>query len=644
MSSNQLPNHSLNQFLNVLFPDLNGGYIELRFIAKGGGIQSKYYPSIDDVIKDMDYITQQSKRRGVYVGVCPRQEQRGDKSSVKFVKVFWADVDDKNFKGGKTEALEIIKSFPFPPTLIMDTGNGFHVYWGLKEGIKIDSPDDIIRVEAFLKAISKALNADSASAELARVLRIPGTFNHKDPKNPKPVDILESDATRQYGLPDFEPFLASPIDNANLSKNPEGWIATALLELKDGNRHQTFVKITGRLHRDGWTATDILTLLIPQAQKCDFPLDELEQIIDYICTKYTNDNVFPFPSLDIHETEMENKPFQIVSLVDLINGNEEKIGWVVQDIFPSEGVAIISGQPGNCKSWMMQDLAIACASGGKWLDKFDTLKGTVLYVDEESSRPLLHRRLNKLLDGTSLLKEDLSVFFLIAQGLCLNNPYSISHLRTQMKIIKPNLVIIDSLIRVNQAEENSAKEMARVFATVKGLVREFKCCVLFSDHQRKSAGANAMDSLRGSTEKAAFVDTLLSVKRNEDNSLTVMHSKSRFAIPVQSFLVEVEDMGTDRTRVSYTGEAEGQKHQDEVQIIGDFLKAELNHEEWKSRQELVDKAKEMSISQKKLDKGLRYYIASKMIERQDQKITTGRGGKSFVYRWRINVPPTTPLI
>ena len=45
-------------------------------------------------------------------------------------------------------------------------------------------------------------------------------------------------------------------------------------------------------------------------------------------------------------------------------------------------------------------------------------------------------------------------------------------LRDCIKKIKPTIVIIDSLIRVHRADENSAKEMSRIFAAIKDLVRE----------------------------------------------------------------------------------------------------------------------------------------------------------------------------
>ncbi len=61
------------------------------------------------------------------------------------------------------------------------------------------------------------------------------------------------------------------------NKNAPGWIAEALKNLHDGNRDETFCKIVGRMHYDRWMPEDIFQILSPHADKCGYPLDELEK-------------------------------------------------------------------------------------------------------------------------------------------------------------------------------------------------------------------------------------------------------------------------------------------------------------------------------------------------------------------------------
>ncbi len=112
----------------------------------------------------------------VYFGVCPRVRPQGDKASVTHAPGLWVDVDFKRFDDGEAGALRTLADFPLRPTWLVATGGGYHVYWQLRQAVKADAA-----FEARLKSIVRALNADPAATDRSRVLRIPGTFNHKYP-------------------------------------------------------------------------------------------------------------------------------------------------------------------------------------------------------------------------------------------------------------------------------------------------------------------------------------------------------------------------------------------------------------------------------------------------------------------------------
>jgi len=349
-----------------------------------------------------------------------------------------------------------------------------------------------------------------------------------------------------------------------------------------------------------------------------------------------NDNQLPIQAPNSKKNETESKVFVPQSISELIAGVDTKIEWIIPNILPSEGVAIFSAPPSHFKSWLMHDLALSCAKGEMWLDHFACATAKVLYIDEESSKSLLKHRLQKLINGTDTKLESLDVHFLVGQGLNFSEPSSLLELRVVMGKIKPQIVIIDSLIRVHQADENSARDMARVFGVIKDLVREFKCCFVLADHQRKSNnfGGGMEQLLRGTSEKGAFVDTLLSIKRHEQ-MIIVEHSKSRMVQPVPSFLVEVKDVNHNTTRTLYAGEVEAQKQQEHLKGMKEFLESVLSPNEWISRKELVRMSKDEEIPVKRLDQGLKYFAAEGMIDHDQQK-APGRGGKSDVYRWHVD--------
>lgn len=136
----------------------------------------------------------------VCFGPATRKTTDGSRNGVSHVTCLWADADWKDFPNGQAGADESIRKFPLKPSIIVSSGHGYHLYWLLREPVPAS-----IEIEGYLKGITKALGADRAAAELARVLRLPGTFNYKDNENVVPVLISEMTETR-YSLSDFNPW------------------------------------------------------------------------------------------------------------------------------------------------------------------------------------------------------------------------------------------------------------------------------------------------------------------------------------------------------------------------------------------------------------------------------------------------------
>jgi hypothetical protein len=166
------------------------------------------------------------KARGldVYVGVGLSRADRGPthrcvSDDVAGISGFWADLDLKSEAHTKAlpatiaEAISIIPEC-MPPTVVIATGNGAHAWWLFKEPYVFDDAEDrkdtallVSRWQTLLRlrASQRGWAFDRLS-DLARVLRIPGTANLKDPNNPKAV-TLHSATDRRYNLSDFQDYL-----------------------------------------------------------------------------------------------------------------------------------------------------------------------------------------------------------------------------------------------------------------------------------------------------------------------------------------------------------------------------------------------------------------------------------------------------
>lgn len=119
------------------------------------------------------------------------------RENVDQLKAIWFDIDFKSGYPDIKAAISALQAFcktttlP-PPSLLVGSGNGIHVYWPLDTPIPVDRWQKVAQ-SAKEAAKTLDLKADLAcTADACRVLRPPNTLNFKDRANPKPVEILYS--------------------------------------------------------------------------------------------------------------------------------------------------------------------------------------------------------------------------------------------------------------------------------------------------------------------------------------------------------------------------------------------------------------------------------------------------------------------
>ena len=110
----------------------------------------------------------------------------------------------KSLPPDENKAIEISQSI-IPASIIVHSGHGIHAYYLLDEYQK----KDLNHVAKVQKDFQNALNYFSEyevdmTHDLARILRVPGSQNLKDPNNPKPCEVLIDNSHIRYSLTDLE--------------------------------------------------------------------------------------------------------------------------------------------------------------------------------------------------------------------------------------------------------------------------------------------------------------------------------------------------------------------------------------------------------------------------------------------------------
>lgn len=97
----------------------------------------------------------------------------------------------------KDRALAHVLALSVQPSIIVDSGGGWHCYWLLRDTFTIENSEDRSLAQSVLYAWIDTVGGDGGAKDLARVLRVPGTLNHKYTP-PRPVSFYHFDMGLLY--------------------------------------------------------------------------------------------------------------------------------------------------------------------------------------------------------------------------------------------------------------------------------------------------------------------------------------------------------------------------------------------------------------------------------------------------------------
>jgi len=472
-----------------------------------------------------------NSQSNVYFGVHPAKSKGTAKTRAKIADIaaincLFAEFDAKDFEGGKTESLTHAALLQPSPSVIIDSGNGYHAYWLLKKTFKLESDQDRNQARELQAAWVAFVGGDPGAKDLARVLRIPGTNNHKtDP--PKPVIVKWADLDLRHDI-DYL---------AELSKPQEAKPAkVAAIPQDTANDWGAYFLKQARLRATVGTRNDTGTWLALQLRDNRLPMSEQEQIMrSYQATApgdgYTEaealatlKSVHSRPPRDpVTSKKASNKPdYKPQSSLpdELPKPDKEEIEqmeaaswadiaallgpitWSWEPWLPDGMLTILASEPGTGKSALCLRIAETFLTGKAWPDgiPFDGEAGQVLWVEAEAAQAINLDRAqkwglptDKILTPTDNPLEDVK----------LDNDkhkYRVEYLAKRDDV---RLIVIDSLRGVLAGDENSSDTIDLVMWLAQ-LARDTSKPILLTHHLRKRGLFDGdekpnLDRLRGST-------------------------------------------------------------------------------------------------------------------------------------------------
>lgn len=233
-----------HQFLDLLF----GGKDPASFILIWT-LPEKRSAWFQGVEEAAAYVGRLPQGTAVYVGCGLSPQSLGPTARCKAEDIaaipgLWLDLDfaddgahqKGNLPPTPKAALGLLEALEQRPTVVVNSGHGFHAWWLFKEPWTLETPQERQEAAALARRLQGVVRTAAeaqgwtvdATADLARVLRVPGTMNTKDPAAPRPCEFHSLAEDRRFNPMDFEDL---PADVAPAKVQPD---RAAVVETEGG--------------------------------------------------------------------------------------------------------------------------------------------------------------------------------------------------------------------------------------------------------------------------------------------------------------------------------------------------------------------------------------------------------------------------
>jgi hypothetical protein len=180
-------------FFETIFGQ-SSGFLEIRaFPNPEAEPVQQFFPIPSKLDKAAAYAV--SLKNQVYYSAAPRTQQKGTADAVSTMSDLWVDGDEGALPW---------TNLALTPGVVINTGNiagdHYQAHYLLDPPLELKTQADRDQAVAYLKALSTVLKGDPKSCDIARILRVPGTYNIKDPSHPGLCGIIELNPDVRYPL------------------------------------------------------------------------------------------------------------------------------------------------------------------------------------------------------------------------------------------------------------------------------------------------------------------------------------------------------------------------------------------------------------------------------------------------------------
>ena len=426
-----------------------------------------------------------------------------EKPAEEIVKEWWANWPDANIgiATGIVSGVVVIDVDggavpPLPPTAVVETSPGHYQYYFAHPGFLIANSTKVI-----------APNCD---------VRGDGGYVVAPPSQHFDKITGESDFKYIWKIPPkdagFAPLPEWVLEKIKIRKP----ISDIVNGVKQGSRNVDAASLIGSLvikyPQEQWQGIVWPLVRAWNAQNTP-PLseDELSSIYDSIIQR------------ELDKQTSQGTIFKIPSALEFLNEEFGDIQWLIQDLVPIAGTAIIVAKRESYKTWLALYIAYCITQGLALWDKIETAKTKVLYIANDDPPPSFQSRLR-----TFSFTEDFFVYHRNLPDFSIDQENgSFASAKATIKDQGIGLLIVDILRNTHNKDSNTDRETKLVLDKYKEL-RESnpKLVIVFIIHPSKELPPDKRVIRRQSEEAVgsylweAGVDTVISLTKSTEDDGT----------------------------------------------------------------------------------------------------------------------------
>lgn len=193
--------------------------------------------------------------------------------------------------------------------------------------------------------------------------------------------------------------------------------------------------------------------------------------------------------------------------------------YLVPRILPREGFVYLVAPPSSKKTFVAIELAACVATGQPFFGK-PVQSGNVVYMAAEGQAGI-KKRLDAWEKARGILIAD-KTFSVIPTAVALNNPTALKNMAMDLeahaeKIGGIDLIVIDTVNRTLEGDENSARDMTVYVQACSQIIKNFNTAMLMLHHPAKTGNSGA----RGHSALNGAADIGLEIKSGQQDKFTL---------------------------------------------------------------------------------------------------------------------------